>query len=313
MQRGELDRVLERELGARADREVRRVRGVAHQHHAARGRCAWTQLWQTTRGKRIHCAEPRRWLAFDISGWPSRYFGEQLLAERDRFVLLHRRRGRPRARRVSGRLDDEGRGVVVEAVGVGLEPAVRGLLEGEREGLEAACGCRARRSGTRAGRCRAGRSRRSCARMRLFRPSLAMIRSASGYCASSCTSVSNRSSTPSSSQRACRMLSSALAADAAEAVAAGADLAAADVDLDVVPVVERIEDLRGASSGSAVLQVAERLVGEHDAPAEGVVGPVALDDRRSRARDPAASSAARSTGRRGRRRCRRSSHAGLNS
>ena len=33
-----------------------------------------TQLSQTTRGKRIHCAEPRRWLALDISAWPSRYF-----------------------------------------------------------------------------------------------------------------------------------------------------------------------------------------------------------------------------------------------
>ena len=33
-------------------------------------------------------------------------------------------------------LDDEGRGLVVELVGVGLEPAVLGLLEGEGEGLE---------------------------------------------------------------------------------------------------------------------------------------------------------------------------------
>ncbi|MOA39896.1 hypothetical protein D3C78_1617110 [compost metagenome] len=30
-----------------------------------------TQRAQTTRGKRIHCAEPRRWLALEIRGWPS--------------------------------------------------------------------------------------------------------------------------------------------------------------------------------------------------------------------------------------------------
>jgi hypothetical protein len=30
-----------------------------------------TQPWHTTRGKRIHCAEPRRCAALDISLWPS--------------------------------------------------------------------------------------------------------------------------------------------------------------------------------------------------------------------------------------------------
>jgi hypothetical protein len=39
-----------------------------------------------------------------------------------------------------GRLDDEGRGVVVELVGVGLEPAVLGLLEGEGEGVKGLVG-----------------------------------------------------------------------------------------------------------------------------------------------------------------------------
>jgi len=55
----------------------------------------------------------------------------------------------------------------------------------------------------------------------------------------------------------------------------GADLAAADVDLDVVPVVERAQDLGGRFRVRR-LQVAQRLVGEHDAPAEGVVRAVAL-------------------------------------
>src|SRR6202008_1261558 len=61
------------------------------------------------------------------------------------------------------------------------------------------------------------------------------------------------------------------------AVPPRADLAAADVDLDVVPVVERAEDL-GRARRVGGLQVAERLVGKHHAPAIRVVGPVALDD-----------------------------------
>ena len=60
-------------------------------------------------------------------------------------------------------------------------------------------------------------------------------------------------------------------------MAAGAHAVAADVDFDVVPVVEGAQDLLGRGRVGRA-QVAERLVGEHHAPAEGVVGPVALDD-----------------------------------
>jgi hypothetical protein len=54
--------------------------------------------------------------------------GEQLLAEGDRLGLV----GLVQAVRqpdVLGALDDEGGGLVVELVDVGLEPAVLGLLE----------------------------------------------------------------------------------------------------------------------------------------------------------------------------------------
>ncbi len=68
-----------------------------------------------------------------------------------------------------------------------------------------------------------------------------------------------------------------LAADAAEAVTARRDLAALEEHVDVVPVVERLQDRpRGGLVGGD--EVAERLVGENDAPAERVVRPVALDD-----------------------------------
>ena len=69
----------------------------------------------------------------------------------------------------------------------------------------------------------------------------------------------------------------ALPADAAEAVATGGDGAALEVNVDVVPVVERLDD-GGVGLGVGLRQVAERLAGEDHAPAEGVVGAVPLED-----------------------------------
>jgi hypothetical protein len=69
-----------------------------------------------------------------------------------------------------------------------------------------------------------------------------------------------------------------LAADAAEAVAARGHLLALEVDVDVVPVIERFQD-RACGLLIGIGQVAQRLVREHHAPAEGVVGTVALHHR----------------------------------
>ena len=86
-----------------------------------------------------------------------------------------------------------------------------------------------------------------------------------------------------------------LAADAAEAVAAGADRPPAEMDVDVVPVVERVGDLaRRLRIGG--FEVAERLVGEHHAPAERVVGAVALEHADVVPRAARASAAAPGTG-----------------
>ena len=74
----------------------------------------------------------------DISAWPSRYLANS--RSQNAIASSFSIRSRPAARQTSlGRLDDEGRGVVVELVGVRLEPAVLGLLEGEGEGLERLC------------------------------------------------------------------------------------------------------------------------------------------------------------------------------
>ena len=68
----------------------------------------------------------------------------------------------------------------------------------------------------------------------------------------------------------------ALAADAAEAVAAGAHLPALEEDLDVIPMVERLPD-HPRRAGLGHLEIGQRLVAQHHAPAEGVEGAVALD------------------------------------
>ncbi len=67
-----------------------------------------------------------------------------------------------------------------------------------------------------------------------------------------------------------------LAGNAAEAVAAGGDLRALEEDVDVVPVVEAAQDL-GVALRIGLPEVVQCRVGEHDAPAERVVGAVALE------------------------------------
>ena len=60
-------------------------------------------------------------------------------------------------------------------------------------------------------------------------------------------------------------------------MAAGDDALALELDGDVVPVGEVLAD-GGGADGVVRGEVAEGLVGEDDAPAEGVVGAVALED-----------------------------------
>ena len=108
-------------------------------------------------------------------------------------------------------------------------------------------------------------------------PSDAMIRSASGKSRSESTSVSNCSTTPSSSQRRCRMLSRCLR----------------PMPMKPCPPERMVRPLKCSSMSSqcanassierrrlrvAALHVGVRGVGEDHAPSEGVVGLVALDD-----------------------------------
>ena len=165
---------------------------------------------------------------------------------------------------------------VVEAVGVGLEPAVLGLLEGEREGVEELGGAEPHEAAAThvdVGAIGVGELGADAA-----------VETVASDHEVGVGEIGDGLHVGAEHQLDADFLAAllqdveqALAADAAEAVATRRDLGAANVDLDVVPVIEGAEDLRGALRVGR-LQVAERLVGEDDAPAEGVVGEIALDD-----------------------------------
>ncbi len=67
-------------------------------------------------------------------------------------------------------------------------------------------------------------------------------------------------------------------ADSAEAVAAGSYFLSFEENVDVVPVAERASDF-GVRFRVDVFESVHRLVGEDDAPAESIVGAIALNDR----------------------------------
>jgi hypothetical protein len=125
----QLDRVLERQLGARADGEVRGVHRVAHQHDmAARPLCSAPAA--ADHALEVQPGRAAQVRALDISAWPSRWFANSFSQKAmDALVVLVQAVRLPD---VLGRLDDEGRGGLVELVDVGLEPAVFGLLEQRR-------------------------------------------------------------------------------------------------------------------------------------------------------------------------------------
>ncbi len=119
------------------------------------------------------------------------------------------------------------------------------------------------------------------ARQALLTPSAATMTSASASpCraspASSRTSVWKRSVTPDLLAASLQDLEQLLARDAREAVPARGDDPIAHVDVDVVPVGQRGRD-PGEGVGVGGAEVDHRLVGEHHAPAEGVVAAVALE------------------------------------
>ncbi len=270
----EFDRVLQRQLGARADGEVRRVHGVTHQHDMAapvevRPLLALHAL-EVQPGRAAQVARiGHQLLALQVGR-------EQPLAEIDGLLLV--RLVQPmRLPHVFRALDDEGGGVRIELVDVRLEPAVLGLLEQEGEGVvqlvraqpDVAVGPRHDVGAEDLGVAVADARVDAVARddevgIGIVQVGLGLLLEHQFHAQRLAAGLQD--------------VQQLLAADAHEAVAAGADDAALEVQLDVVPVVEGLLDLVGRGA-VPLAHVVHGGVGEHHAPAEGVVGLVALHHR----------------------------------
>ncbi len=274
---GELDRILQRELGAGADREMRSVGGIAHQHDR---RLAFaTAVVHPVLADNPRELDPLRGSA-QVRGVGDepvaiQVLRKQLLAVRDRLLLLHLVHAGLEPDGL-GYLHDEGGGLLVEAVGMRLEPAVLGFLEGEGEGVEQLVGTEPDEAavahvdvgpegvgvaGADAAVEPVARDHQVGVGIRLF---VVHVGFENQFHAEFLAALLKDVQQP-------------LAADAAKAMTARHDLLAANIDFDVVPMIEGVEDLR-CSDRIRRLQVAEGLVGKHDPPTEGVVRSVALHD-----------------------------------
>ena len=267
---GQVDGVLESQLGARADRIMRRVRGIAQEHDLAvvPGLALDAREVQPGRAAQVRGVAQQR-LAVQVSG-------EQVLADGDAGVPVRR----VQSEAAPGRLrafDDEGRGVRVEAVGVGPDPAVPGLFEDEGEGVEGAPG--AEPDELVPAQVDLGREGRGVTLPDLAVDAVGGDDQIGVIVGLQAVDLGLEAELDAERPRAgLQELEQAPARDAAEAVAARGHHPALDVHVDVVPMSEAVEDLGGADRVVRA-QVVHGLVGEHDAPAEGVVGPVALHDR----------------------------------
>ena len=172
-------------------------------------------------------------------------------------------------------LDDEGRGRLIEAIGVRPDPAVLGLLEDESEGVEQPIG--AEPDVFVAAQLDA---RPKCRGEALAHAAVDAVRRDDQIGVAISGKILDLALELQPDAEAARALlqdvQQALAGDAGKAMAARADDVPLEVDVDVVPVLEGCLD-RGSALGVVLPEIGECLVREHHAPAEGVVGAVALD------------------------------------
>ncbi len=255
------------ELGAGADGEMGRMGGIADEHHLAvmPALAAHAVEAQPGRSAQMTGIALQR-VAVEITA-------EQPFAEGDRLFGVEP----VQPMRLPGllpRLHDHRGEILAELVGVDLEPAVFRPLEGEREGVE------------RLGGAQPDEATMTGVDVRLEYPGMAVaglavdaIRGNDEVRVGEAPLIVHLMLEPQMhSQCAGAVLQEVqqtFAADAGEAVAAADESPAVEMDLDVVPVMETREYVR-VRDRVRVAEVLHGLIGEHHAPAEGVVGPIAL-------------------------------------
>ena len=129
---GQFDTVVDGELGARTDGEMRGMGGIAHQHDMAPA----VEMAPAFADQAVEI-EPGRAAKMARIGHQRRaveHLGEQLFAEGDRPGLVELAET-VRLESLFSRLDDEGRGRIVETIDMRLEPAVLRPAEIEGEGV----------------------------------------------------------------------------------------------------------------------------------------------------------------------------------
>src|SRR5258708_32381635 len=259
---------LHRELGARADREMRRVRRIADEHPGAVVPVPAYNSIEIEPGRAVQVPRVGQERSVAEIG------REQLLAECDRLVYAGliepvRRPG------LLARFHDDRGEVLAELIGVNLKPAEVGLLERKSERRELLR--RAQPNVPALAPLDAGAEL-----LDLPRPGLAVGALGNHHeirAAELIVVVDLVLEGLFHAQRGGALLENVeqlAARDAGETVAAGAHGLALEVHVDVVPVVELVDDarMRGCVRFEEISPVAVR---KHHAPAAGVIRTVALE------------------------------------
>ena len=262
------DRVLHRQLGPGADREVRRVRGIAHEDDVP-----VAPLLVLHRRELDPLGAVREELL------SAEVLSEELLEVGD--ALLRRHPVEPRgAERLLIALGDEGARVRIEAVGMHLEHAVLVLFEVEGERVELLLRPEPHVP-------RVAKVERRLERICVAVADLALHPVAGDHEIGAAEALHHllvivhlgveHELHAELATTILEDVQEVLPGDAREAVPAGAEGDVLVVDVDRVPVREALRD-RLVRGPVVLLQVGERLVGEHDAPSEGHARRIALDD-----------------------------------
>ncbi|CAM4172028.1 hypothetical protein ACMU6081_29490 [Achromobacter mucicolens] len=281
----QLNRVFQRQLGAGADGKVRGVRRIAHQHnwHPARAARGFQIVPMDPRiADDPREADPDR-RAAQVRGVADQLVAiqpgrEQLFAIRNALFLAHLldAGGLPG---FLGRFHDERGHPVLVAVSVRLEPAVLGLHEGKGERVEHLF--RAQPHEAAAALIDIGMERVRVAGADLTvdavrgNDEVGIVLAGDGLII--LNEVLEHKLDANILATRLQDVQELLAANADEAVTAGADAASLEMDVDVIPMVERIANgLRRDRVG--LTQVLHGGVREHHAPAKSVIRTVAFDD-----------------------------------
>ena len=269
----QLDGIFESQLGARSDGEVRGVHCIAHQHHMAA-----VPVFQPPLVAH-HALEVQPCGAAQVARVGHQLLALQVLrkkrfAEVDALLLVGSVQTVCQPH-MFGTFDDEGGGLVVELVDVGLEPAMLGLSEIEGEGIVELVGSQPDVAiGTHHD---VGLEHVLVLRAHLgVDPVAGDDEVGVGVVLVGIRVLLEHQLHVQLLATRLQNVEQLLPADAHEAVAARSDGSALEQKLDIVPVIEGLLDLIGRHV-VPLAHVVHGGIGEHDAPAEGVIRLVALD------------------------------------